>query len=809
MIEPKSNVKFLMPQVVREGGTAPVVCVVNPSHRYKLITRGSEIARAYPVSEILEDPSDLESVQVQTISESSEEVSEDPSGEEHGDIPEHLKQLYESASCDLSEGQRAQLAQLLTEFQDVFAADDFDLGNFTALEHVIETGDARPVKQRLRRTPARFAGEEEAHLKKMLEAGVIQESTSDWASAPVLIKKRDGTVRWCIDYRNVNDVTVKDVYPLPLINDCLDTVAGSVWFSKLDANSAYWQVRIREEDRKKTAFITKYGLYEHVRMGFGLCGAPATYARAMNLVMRGLTWKTVLAFLDDVIVLGTSFPEHLMNLREALLRFRQYGLKLKPRKCALFQQEVEFLGRRVGQNKLAMTDDDVAVVRDWPVPTCAKHVERFMGLANYHRGFIQDFSRLATPLYAVTKKNSFVWTEEQDCAFRALKEALSTPPVLALPNNTDDFVLDTDASDFAIGAVLSQIQDGKERVIAYGSYALTKEQRRYCVTRKELLAVVRFTRQFRHYLLGKPFIVCTDHSSLRWLAGFREPQGQLARWIEELFQYNMLLKYRPGRDHENADPVSRLPYERHCDAYLSDVRLEDLPCGGCRYCKKAHEDWGSFFEAVDDVVSLGTESGKPSPLAMEFRTGQGNQGVDLPKIIHGKSVGTESVHPGNGGKPGEHIEGTIGSEREVLGSPSLEDPGEWDPKGPIDTKEVTTLEKVLTHIPWDNEVVSEGEVVSVNVVTRSAGKAKPVNAAPKHGEGSRVSDSQSGLKDDKANSESAKAAAEKGPVSHEASKANSSSANAEVENRPARQENGDAQGLRERSLAVGVSQLST
>ena len=188
----------------------------------------------------------------------------------------------------------------------------------------------------MRRTPACFVGEEETHLKKMLEAGVIRESTSEWASAPVLIQKRDGTVRWCIDYRALNDVTVKDVFPLPLVDDCLDTLAGSVWFTKLDANSAYWQVIIKEEDRSKTAFITKYGLFEHVKMAFGLCNSPATYARVMNLCLRGLCWKIVLAFLDDVLALGKTFQEHLSNLAEVLTRFRVQGLRLKAKKCLFF-----------------------------------------------------------------------------------------------------------------------------------------------------------------------------------------------------------------------------------------------------------------------------------------------------------------------------------------------------------------------------------------------------------------------------------------------------------------------------------------
>ena len=489
----------------------------------------------------------------------------------------------------------------------MFAKNAFDLDTFTSIEHCIDTGEAKPIKQRLRRTPACFVGEEEAHLKKMLEAGVIQESNSDWASSPVLIRKRDGSVRWCIDYRALNNVTVKDVFPLPIVDDCLDTLAGNVWFSKLDANSAYWQVPVKPEDRKKTAFHTKYGLYEHKKMGFGLCNAPSTFARVINLVLRGLSWNTVLAFLDDILVMGKDFQSHLKHLEEALQRFRQHGLKLKPKKCQFFQTEVEFLGRMVSSQSLSMTKVDTEAVSDWPAPTCYKDVERFMGLVNYHRTFVKDFSRWAEPLYAVVGKDKFKWGQEQQDAFDYLKQALTHPPVLALPRHDGDFILDTDASDFAIGAELIQIQDGEEKVIAYGSYSLTKEQRKYCTTRKELLAVVRFTRQYRHYLLGRPFTVRTDHSSLTWLLNFKEPQGQLARWMEELSQFDMKLVHRAGVKHSNADALSRKPEQQgHCIAYMPGIPLVELPCGGCKYCERADSRWGAFTQEVDDAVPLAT-----------------------------------------------------------------------------------------------------------------------------------------------------------------------------------------------------------
>ena len=364
----------------------------------------------------------------------------------------------------------------------------------------------------------------------------------------------------------------------------MDTLAGNTCITKLDANAAYWQVSIKKEDRKKTAFHTKYGLFEHVKMGFGLCNAPATFSRVMNLVLRGLNWRIVLAFLDDILVLGRTFYEHISNLRETFGRFRKYGLRLKPKKCLIFQKEVEFLGRIVTGESLAISSDDTKVVHEWPTPKCSKDVERFMGLANYHRSFVRQFADIAAPLYGVIGKNKFQWGEEQEISFCKLKQALTHPPVMALPNGRDSFILDTDASDVAIGAELLQVQNGEEKVITYGSYALAKEQRKYCATRKDLLAVVRFTRQFRYYLLGRPFEVRTDHSSLTWLIGFKEPQEQLARWLEDLSQYNMILRYRPGKVHGNADALSRKLMAEICSHYSRHVNIEELPCGGCAYC---------------------------------------------------------------------------------------------------------------------------------------------------------------------------------------------------------------------------------
>ena len=441
---------------------------------------------------------------------------------------------------------------------------------------------------------------------------MIQESNSEWASAPVLVRKKDGTVRYCVDFRVVNDLTVKDAYGIPSISQCLDQLEGCTMYSCLDLASGYHQILIDERDRHKTAFITKFGLFEHKRMAFGLCNAPSTFSRVIGHVLRGLTWKQVLAYLDDVIVLGRGFDDQLGNLRMTFDRFRRYNLKLKPKKCDLFCTEVTFLGKKVSPEGVAVNPINIEKVQKWPLPRCKKDVEKFLGFANYHREHIKEFSHIASPLYGLTKRGtSFVWCKTHQTAFDHLVKCLTTAPVLAYPNPRDLFILDTDASDECIGAELVQIQDGIERVISYGSFVLTPEQRKYCTTRKELLAVVRFTRQYRHYLLGQRFLIRTDHNSLTWLLRFKNADGQLARWLEELSQFDMAIIHRKGVRHTNADGLSRIPDTLdYCDCYRAGIDISVLPCApnNCQFCKRAQSQWRRFEDDVDDVIPLALKS---------------------------------------------------------------------------------------------------------------------------------------------------------------------------------------------------------
>lgn len=607
IVEPtRSQLPVLVSSTIGNGPTC-VLHVINDSNHRVRLKQGSVVGYADSIEgavdiEDQEEPSVLDVKKVTTPTESTTESKSQV-------LPPHLIDLYERSIKGLADKQKKILKSLLIEYEDVFSKHDLDLGCLTEVKHKIDTKDAPPVKHRIRRTPVGFQDVEQEYLTKLLKTGVIQESTSEWASAPVLVRKRDGSVRWCVDYRALNDRTVKDCFPLPIIEDCLDSLQGSTMFCTLDLASGYYQIELDEADRKKTAFITRYGLFEHTRMGMGLCNAPATFQRAMQLVLRGLTWSQVLVYLDDVVVLGRDFDNSIDNLRNALTRFRKFSLKLKPKKCQLFQHEVEFLGKLVSAEGIKVSPSKVEAVLKWPVPTTRKELMSFLGFVNYHRDHVPNFAEVTAVLYELAhQEDTASWENRHEEAFMRTKQLLTSPPCLSYPNPDDIFILDTDASDTAIGAVLSQVQDGQEKVICYASHVLMKAQRKYCTTRKELLAVVKFCRHFRHYLLGRRFILRTDHNSLVWLMRFKHIEGQLARWLEELAQFDMQIVHRPGRKHSNADGVSRIPdHVKECDCYQAGAAVEDLPCNGCNYCQRAHKQWTRFQQDVDDVVPLSSK----------------------------------------------------------------------------------------------------------------------------------------------------------------------------------------------------------
>ena len=478
-------------------------------------------------------------------------------------LPEHLDCLVQGASKKLTESELDVLTSLLSEYSDIFATPGGPLGRTDLIRHKIDTGDAMPVRLPPRRLPPAQREIANQEIDKMLEQGVVEPSDSPWAAPIVLVRKKDGTTRFCVDYRKLNNVTRKDAFPIPHIGDTLDTLGGSQWFCTMDLASGYWQIGMDDKDKSKTAFTTHRGLYQFNVMPFGLSCAPATFSRVMELVLRGLQWDRCLVYLDDIIVFGRTFGQTIDNLEKVFSRLRTANLKLKAKKCHMFQEEVAFLGHIVSADGVRCDPAKVSAVRNWEVPKTVSELRSFLGLASYYRRFIEGFSSIAGPLHELLNKNKvFQWSEECQNAFGILKDKLTSAPVLAYPRGGGNFILDTDCSGFGMGAVLSEIQDGEEKVIAYASHALNKSQRKYCTTYRELLAAVTFIKHFRTYLGTHKFILRTDHASLKWLLNFKDAENMLARWLSVLTAYDFEIVHRRGSKHGNSDALSRKP--RHC-----------------------------------------------------------------------------------------------------------------------------------------------------------------------------------------------------------------------------------------------------
>ena len=389
-------------------------------------------------------------------------------------LPENLSPLQ----------QQLLLNELFKEFQDVFSQGDDDLGNTPLLEHGIET-HGPPLRQPYRRQNLAVRREEMTQVQQMLSSNVIRPSNSPWASPVVMVRKKDGSLRFCVDFRQLNAATIKDAHPLPRIDDLLDALHGAKWFSTLDLKSGYWQLPIAEQDKEKTAFRTSSGqLFEFNQVPFGLCNAPATFSRLMDRVLAGLHWETCLFYLDDIIVFSSTWEEHLSRLREVFETLRHAKLKLGAAKCTFAAKEVSYLGHRVTEEGLLPDPSLLAAIRDIPPPKTATEVRSFLGLAGYYRRYVKDFAAIAAPLHALTRKDAlFHWSEDCQAAFDQLKARLTTCPITAFLDFSQEFRLYTDASTAGLGAILAQVREGKERIICCASRALNKAEKSYPATK--------------------------------------------------------------------------------------------------------------------------------------------------------------------------------------------------------------------------------------------------------------------------------------------------------------------------------------
>ena len=487
---------------------------------------------------------------------------------------------------------------LVTVFAEHFAKSKDDLSITSTDHHSMTMVSQERVKLGPRRLALAKWQPLKLDLEWVLKPGVIEPSKSCWASPVVLVTKKDGTIRLCVDYRRVNDLTLKDPYPLPSIDDSIDALRGSKWFSTLDLASSYWQVPMDPKDFEKTGFTTSFGLYHFKVMPFGLANSPATFERMMERVLSGLHWGTCLIYIDDVIIFSKTFDEHIVRLHQVLSRLKEANLKLSPAKCKLFRHEVEYLGHVVSQHGVGMDPKKTKAIMEWPTPRNAKEVRGFVGLCSYYRRFVRGFTDIARPLHKLVELDEICWSVECDEAFNTLKKALTSPPILAYPVDVGLFILDTDASGHGLRAVLSQVQDDCERTIAYYSRALARAEQQYCVTRRELLSVVESVKHFHHYLCGRHIVIRMDHGSLKWLMRFKNPEGQIWRWLQVLNTFDFEIQHCPGTQHKNADGLSRRPGQEcwHCEHQEHKEKTVDQGCPGHKVCALTFELSGSTRE---------------------------------------------------------------------------------------------------------------------------------------------------------------------------------------------------------------------
>ena len=401
-------------------------------------------------------------------------------------------------------------------------------------------------------------------LDDLLAKEFIQPSISPYGAPILFVRKKEGSLRMCIDYRALNKQTIKNRYPLPRTDELLDQLHGAKVFSKIDLQSGYHQVRVKDSDIEKTAFRTRYGHYEFKVLPFGLTNAPATFMSFMNEVLRPYLdqFVVVVVYLDDILIYSKNQDEHMEHLRLVLEKLREHHLFAKQSKCAFLLEEVEFLGHIVSSQGIKMDAAKVKAVADWPQPASVRDVRSFLGLIGYYRRFIQDFSRLAAPLTELTRKDiNFYWSSEHAAAFNALKADIQTAPVLATPDPTKPFILYTDASILATGAVLLQPDNNnKPRPLTFLSHKLLPAERNYTVGELELLAIIHALRAWRCFLEGTDFVVYTDHLNLATMMKAPTLNGRQARWATFLQQFlpGMEIKYKRGADNL-ADPLSRRP----------------------------------------------------------------------------------------------------------------------------------------------------------------------------------------------------------------------------------------------------------
>ena len=587
-----------------------------------------------------------------------------------------LDQVVASGGVDVSEAavenehQRSLLKELVEKNASVFSQHSMDYGHTKTIKHEIPLVDSTPFRLPYRKIPNSQWQDVRKLLVEMETTGVIRPSKSPYASPVVIVTKKDGSLRLCVDYRKLNSYSTRDAFPLPRIEEALEALGQAKYFSTLDLTSGYWQVEVAEQDKHKTAFSTPMGLFEANRMPFGLQNAPSTFQRLMTCCFGDMNFTHLLIYLDDLIIFSKTFEEHLERLQLVFDRLKEHGLKLKPSKCQLLRKEVQYLGHLVSAEGIRTDPEKISKVEDWVRPTNRKEVLQFLGLAGYYRRYVKGYSMIAAPLYRLTsgdprkkkrggKKSlgpepTFVWTGECEGAFQALKQQLTTAPVLGYPDFGLPFVLQTDASGEGLGAVLAQVQGGVERVIAYASRGLNPAENRYPAHKLEFLALKwAVTDKFYDHLYGRRFSVQTDNNPLKYVMSTAKLDATGQRWVSRLSAFNFDIHYRRGKSNANADALSRMSNQEVTQVLHTcplRVRASEQSDGGNQPNQKQVSLPGEnatapggpdpqepqILKPCEPYMDVGTES-LPAMTKQEIRAGQ-KEDPGIGSVLHFKSL---------------------------------------------------------------------------------------------------------------------------------------------------------------------------
>lgn len=464
--------------------------------------------------------------------------------------------------CNLEEKQA--IRDLCLEYRDIFYCDKIPLTFTSEIQHKINLTDETPIFTKTYRYPEIHKQEVKDQVEKMLQQGIIQNSISPWSSPIWIVPKKadaSGKKKWrmVIDYRKLNERTIDDKYPLPNIADILDKLGRSQYFTTLDLANGFHQIQMDPNDIQKTAFSTENGHFEFKRMPFGLKNSPSTFQRIMDNILRGIQNETCLVYLDDIVIFSTSLQEHLERLRAVFDRLRKANFKIQLDKSEFLRKEVSYLGHVITPNGVKPNADKIDAIKKFPIPKTQKEIKSFLGLVGYYRKFIKDFAKITKPLTKCLKKNSSIKHDEEFVsAFNTCKTLLINAPILQYPDFSKKFILTTDASSVAIGAILSQGPIGQDRPIAFASRTLNESEQRYSTIERELLSIVWACKYFRPYLFGRKFTIYCDHRPLIFLFKLREPNSKLVRWRLKLEEFDYDIVYKKGKLNTNADALSRI-----------------------------------------------------------------------------------------------------------------------------------------------------------------------------------------------------------------------------------------------------------